>query len=298
MDTEEYNRKLSELYKKLKGEDEDYRADAARELGELKDLNALDLLIAAAADQDGGVVRMAAKALGQLGDPRAVGVLSTALFNEDEKIRKNAAVSLGQIGDRAAIEVLLKALHDKEDSEVRDEAAISLTKLGVDVVPLLLELMLDKANPTRAKAAKTLYGFREDERVIAQFLESLDEDDYKVNNEVTYALGQTASLTLEALLEGLNSTSPVIRSNAAKALTFVNNPIAIKPLLERLEDEDSRVRGWAAIALGFLGATEAIPKLRQLAQTDTGYVGRFGFQLVKDAARDALREFKEIKERN
>ena len=47
---------------------------------------------------------------------------------------------------------------------------------------------------------------------------------------------------------------------------------AVDPLIETLEDEDWRVRGAAAWALGNLGDEKAIPALENLLDDESGFV--------------------------
>ena len=47
---------------------------------------------------------------------------------------------------------------------------------------------------------------------------------------------------------------------------------AVDPLIETLDDEDWRVRGAAAWALGNLGDEKAIPALEKLLDDESGFV--------------------------
>ncbi len=90
------------------------RVEVAEQLGLIKDPRAVEPLITALKDKDGGVGRFAAEALGEIRDPRAVEPLIATFEdpNEYEGVRDAAAMALGYLGDRRAIQPLTAALSD------------------------------------------------------------------------------------------------------------------------------------------------------------------------------------------
>ncbi|MCY4481007.1 MAG: HEAT repeat domain-containing protein [Rhodospirillales bacterium] len=71
------------------------------------------------------------------------------------------------------------------------------------------------------------------------------------------------AVPFETLIEALSFESPAIREQAAHSLGFRGQPEAILPLLDRLAvpEPDGGVRQALYVALGQLGATEALPRL-------------------------------------
>jgi HEAT repeat protein len=64
----------------------------------------------------------------------------------------------------------------------------------------------------------------------------------------------------------------------------------VLPLIAALKDEDSKVRERAAIALGHIGDSRALPELERLAREDQGKTS-WGMK-VKDVATRAIEEIK------
>lgn len=93
------------------------RAAAADTLGQLRDLRAVEPLIAALWDMPDGGMKYAAdadaaRALGELGDPRAVEPLikKVGVSGAREPVTAAALHALGQIGDRRAVDLLIRML--------------------------------------------------------------------------------------------------------------------------------------------------------------------------------------------
>lgn len=98
---------VSVLVKALEDADRDVREAVTKTLGQLKDVRAVDPLIAILKESTNSDVRSAAaKSLGQLGDIRAVEPLIMVLST----VGGPAALALGQLGDVRAVEPLIAAL--------------------------------------------------------------------------------------------------------------------------------------------------------------------------------------------
>lgn len=139
---------LSDLIKLLENRDWNIRAEAAKQLGDIGDRQAVPNLIEALKqglmDESQLLAEYAIEALGKLGDPIAVDVLLTVLhpahlieqvniamenytptvnsylhagrlFFDVSDIRCFAAQALGQIGDPRAVPGLIQALNDPHD---------------------------------------------------------------------------------------------------------------------------------------------------------------------------------------
>lgn len=118
------------LRKMVSGErGEDFRAAAARALGDLRDRNSLNVL--AEALHDGRAVRCQALiAMGQIGHESAVPEILTQLRDQAPEVRYHACNALGEIGKLANPAPLKEMLNDRERM-VRRAAEAALTKLGV-----------------------------------------------------------------------------------------------------------------------------------------------------------------------
>jgi len=104
------------------------RGNAARILGKIGDVRAVNSLIIMLNDPYEWVRYEAAEALEKIGDVRAVEPLTAALLDSDAGMRKRAAYALGKIGNVRAIEPLIAALRDHA-ADVRCSAAVVLGKI-------------------------------------------------------------------------------------------------------------------------------------------------------------------------
>lgn len=194
----------------LKYKDEDVRMAATVALGELREGIAVEPIIRVAVDYyfyDGKTRETAIKTLTKLGKV-SVPYLITALENGDEmEVRWVAAKVLGEIHSTEVIEPLKKALLKDRYGIVREMAAKSLIKIGEldrvikvlkntkndglrksvievlgeikdkKVVEPLINVLGDKDNQLREKAAKVLRNFNDDE--AKKTLEIYDMEEYK-----------------------------------------------------------------------------------------------------------------------
>ncbi len=77
--------------------------------------------------------------------------------------------------------------------------------------------------------------------------------------------------SIDALILTLRDNNKLVRREASTALSRMGQ-IAVDPLIEILDDEDWRVRGAAAWALGNLKDDAAIEPLEALLEDESGYV--------------------------
>lgn len=93
---------VSKLCLLLSDADKETRISAARALGQIGDVSAVEGLIHSLDDEGWEVTAQAAKALGALGDVRAVDKLKEKLSNENWWVRHNTASSLYKLGEEGA----------------------------------------------------------------------------------------------------------------------------------------------------------------------------------------------------
>jgi HEAT repeat protein len=210
------------LISAIKAENTNVRINAVWVLGDIKDDQAVEPLIAALQDEDNEVVRQnAAYGLGQIGHPRAVEALILALKDEYEPVRKNAAWSLGKIDDRRAVEPLIAALGD-EAKGVRQNAALSLGELC-------------------------------DECATDALIYALGDEQDDVRKNARDALAKIGMAAVVPLVAVLKHESEPVRENAAQALGNIGDPRATEPLLNTLRDRKKSVRVAVYLALDELG---------------------------------------------
>jgi len=164
------------------------RRNAARALGLIGGVRAINPLINAFGDNDDRVRWDAAVALEKIG-PVAIESLVVALQYGGEKVRAGAVQALGWIRHASAIESLAAALHDK-DAEVRTRAAFALGWIGnSQALEPLVAALNDCSEEVRMQAAAGL-GWLRDTRAVERLVELLGEDHAWVPYVATEALSQ------------------------------------------------------------------------------------------------------------
>ena len=137
---------------------------------------------------------------------------------------------------------------------------------------------------------------------VEELIEDLNDQDEFVVEEAVGKLELMGDESVDVLMSALSHRKKNIRLNAAKILGYISNPksidvliltlrdnnklvrreastalsrmgsLAVNPLIDILDDEDWRVRGAAAWALGNLKDDAAIEPLEGLLEDESGYV--------------------------
>ncbi|HVV15911.1 MAG TPA: M1 family aminopeptidase [Polyangia bacterium] len=219
------------------------RVLAARALGDLPDpANLTALKEALAQDRFWGVRGAAARALGKTRRAEARDILIGTLGDSEPRVRRAAAAGLGNfVGDDVAGRALAERL-DAGDASVFVEAELALA-LGKTRSPEALSLLprlVDRPSYMDLVASRAIEGLGQtgDERALP-----LIRDAWRPG------AGFPARRAVVGALAELARGTPQARA-AREAIEL------------RLGDRDFRVRGEAAVALGRLGLTDALPALR------------------------------------
>jgi HEAT repeat protein len=224
---------IEALISDLHGTDWQKRCDAARLLGQSRDPRAVDALLPDLQDKDWRVRRNAAQALGALKTPRAVVPLLEALKDRTSTVRERAAVALGRIKDPETIPALIEALVE-QNGHVNQGAYQAIKKFGRKAGPDLVEALKRKSD---------IY-----------LLELLGESKYEAQSELFITLA--------------GNSSPVMKQKALIALGKSGDQRAIDFLMDALEHGEVEMQTIAVQSLGRLQATQAIPLMLDLLQTD------------------------------
>jgi HEAT repeat protein len=216
---------------------------------------AIDQLLNALADKNRSerVRSGAARALGNMGDSRATQPLIAIIQDvaEDLGLRRVAAFYVGRTGDRGATRPLISLAQDtKADLMLRRNAILGLEWLSdADSFDALVSLLHD---PDVANMASSAVQSMKDARAIDRLLPTLASDDDLWRQHVAAIVGKVGEEAIEPLLALLGSPDWRLRSGAASALGFTQDPRSAVPLTALgLHDPDSRVRREAANSLGF-----------------------------------------------
>lgn len=185
----------------------------------------------------------------------------------EPRVRSTACWILGRLKDTNAIPGLVRALED-DDADVRAQAANSLAAIGdaAAVEPLIRTFQHDSSPWAREMAINALWLIG-DPAPLQPLIDTLldHEEPPGVRSACAEALGELA---------------------CAEALDEPGKKAALAALLSALQDEATKVRFFAAFALGLLRDAAAIPALQHVVATDEGTDPRRGS--VRDEAIEAI----------
>jgi HEAT repeat protein len=277
-----------------------YRAHAARRLGELKHEPAVEPLTAALLDSEEQVRLAAIEALGQIGTPQVIDPLCRALRSQAWTERRAAARALGATSDSACVEPLIAMLAD-ENAGAAGAAVQSLIAIGQPAVGPLIELVrkttaemedwppLEKPATSeedgeegpdekkKRKKHKSRKDKQEDPNVIQPpEPEPVDPEVARRRAVVekaeraAYALGEIGdSRAVDVIKPLLGLPYPALNVTAAVALHEFGEPEAIEFLVGRLGTDDPMDATMARTALERMGLAALDPLGRALAGGET-----------------------------
>lgn len=259
------------------------REGAARALGQIGDVQAIDPLVQALQDEEPSVRRIVAEALGKIGDAQAVEPLVRVLADGSCWVRRKAAVALGCIGDPRAVEPLMDALAD-QDRSVQQGIVLALGQLGQPLASAALLPLLECDDVSLRQTTVEALGPVGDVQAVGPLIERLrDRQEAElVRRSAAEALGTFGdSQAAEPLIDVLkdDQDGQQVRRAAAKALGEIEDPRAMTALIEAVGYKDWSVAHEAAEALGHIGAA-AVDQLLHLL-TDAEW-------RVRDGAARAL----------
>jgi HEAT repeat protein len=312
---------LKLLVKQLQRDNPQARMEAARYLGEIGAVEAIEPLLGAFYGQypqavisltigeypeREAVVQSLLQALAKIGKPAvepfirriiATGFTEHGKYENgghpvmllmgpsSENIHAGHARLLGRMGDLAFGE-LIRALSDP-DSTIRRFAAFALgeTKDRNAVGPLVHTLLTDKESLVRWKAAIAL-GQIGDASAVGALVQVLEDEDAVLRSDAEESLGKMGETAVEPLIQILRqSRSSVVRSKVASSLGLIGDARAVEPLILALQDKDRSAHGQAAEALGRIGGERAVAALTLAAKQ-----GGFFHGLSARAALGAIKD--------
>lgn len=232
------------------------RAQAARELGNLKDAESRGLLKRMVDDEDGRVADASLIALAKMGDPEGKKQFLSALESTKHEVRAKAAESLGEIRDGSAAVLLRKRLKDW-DVNAKSAAVVALGKLqDKESLPAIKELLWDKDDKIREKAAEAL-GYMGDASVTPALEELLKDANGFVRFtavESLYKLGQSSGK--EFVLGALKAQENEAKLRALGILADIGTEKDIAKIEPLTRDADRKVSIAAAKAVVMIQSKE------------------------------------------
>lgn len=269
-------RALSFLASQAKAPEAEVRAASAAAWGLIGNKAALPILKAGLKDSDDSVKLEAAASLHKLGDLSGVAVIEAVVARSPgaakakpspaeelkerarDKIRAAAALRLADMGSVSVVRLLEKTLKSDRSALVRDAAAISLCRMGLDeeggFADRFLNAFGDEDEFTRAEAVKSL-GLTRAEVAVEALKDAAADSSPLVRAEAMTALASFPSPQTRGLLEfGLLDEQPRVRLTAARALAALADPASAEALRPHLKAEaDKALQLASAMALAKLG---------------------------------------------
>jgi hypothetical protein len=220
-----------------------------------------------------GAPRPAAIDLGRMGDRRAVSGLCQLIGDETAEIahRVEAARLVGRLQDKSAIPELWKLL-PRAPERVADEIAIAIGELFDQKARKPLAEVVRRPDATLRARAGIALGKLGDRRAAPALLEGIGHSDFDVRRRSVHYLGMVGGADGIGPLLDL-SVDPRLRYLCTLALGRIGGSThderVLPYLLDHLgDDEFADVRGYAAVALGYLGDRRAVPALARVLFED------------------------------
>jgi HEAT repeat protein len=244
------------------------RAAAAENLGKIRDVRAVPVMVNALSTPDLLVQFSLLDALGRIGC--AIPVADLVSLGEDRLLRKPLFDALGRIGDETAIPPLLAGLHDPMRT-VREAAILALVNLvsrcgekvlagqfSATALEGVVTLLASPSLPVQ-RAALVILG-RHGERAHAVLLASFLDDDQLADDvaAILAARGHDSVADLTADWSGASDKKKAYLAYLFGA-TGVGNAVPL--LIEELKGADDFLRGILLRALGQVGRSEDIATL-------------------------------------
>jgi HEAT repeat protein len=270
------------LIAKLNDADSDVQQAVIEALGQIQDARAVEPLIAKLNDADSDVQRAVVGALGEIQDARAVEPLIAKLNDIDSDVQRAVVGALGEIQDARAVEPLIAKLNDI-DSDVQQAVARALGEIkDVRAVELLIAKLNDIDSDVQQAVARAL-GEIKDVRAVEPLIAKLNDADSDVQRAVVGALREIQDArAVEPLIAKLNDTDSDVQRAVVGALGEIKDARALEPLIAKLNDADSDVQRAVAGALGEIKDARALePLIAKLNDADSDVQEAVEAALVK-----------------
>lgn len=161
----------------------------------------------------------ACERLGQLKDKNAVPLLIELLADTIPLVRLNAALALAKIKDETALPHLAQRAEKEPQDEVRMAMVRALADFGQGGIAPLIELT-NSLNPLVRKAACQGLGRIGGHQAVEPLIRHLDDPDFNVRRAAIIALRRIGDPRgLEAIARRVQSPDPATEEAAAEALS-------------------------------------------------------------------------------
>ncbi len=198
-----------------------------------------------------------------------------AQSSDSDAVRRRAAEMLGDVGDVDDTQVI-----DTLSSLALDDDHPEVRAMAVDALSdlgqeALEQLILKDVDVETGDADWT---------AVRAFGNALDSDRAEYRMAAASALGRIGDEDgLRPLIERLGDDDPRVRERVCYALGQIGDPNGVDPLIERLEDDHERVRSAAADALGTIATGSALAALLAMLDDDNAAIRRVAASALGNA---------------
>lgn len=217
----------------------------------------------------------AARELGKSGDPAVVPALAAAVKDPSEKVRREVVVALATLRAPECFDPMIAATRD-EDPQVRVVAIEGLTGYYTGQIPSPGFTGFVQKTWQRAKSrfveenVRIDPGITVEPKVISALIEVMNdtgtmESARKAANGLGVLLAQAA---VPELVKAAHSSDEDLAVEALKALAKIKDNSAGPPLVDLLEATNKGVKKEAAVTVGVLRTTEALPRLQSMYENN------------------------------
>lgn len=199
-----------------------------------------------------------------------------ALLRESDvpEVRQHAAEILGRLADDEEWDVdsepigaLITAAQSDDDGDVRATAVDALDQRGIDAIQQLLVDLTGDLDPSDLEGAQWVSA--------NAFRDVLDADLPELRMAAVTGLGRIGDGdAIKPVVECLDDPDSRVRVRAARSCGRIGDPRAVGALADRLDDPSIEVRRAVANALGQIGTEQAIAALRGLLDDESESVRR------------------------
>ncbi len=240
---------------------------------DFNDHKTIALMVESMGDSRGMMRLKFAERLGIVGKPATPFLLEALANHSNPVVRRASAKTLTLIADPENVPHLIYSLLHDEDLVVKNSCIGALARTGKASVPELLKIIAnesDEALKGHAAWALAFIGSKAEEYLY----QALNSDSIDVRCAVINALGSLVQErddenALKILVDSLQDSEPIIRSEAAAILSKINRPEVVDNLLASIDDSSAEVRKAIALALMKIGNIETIKPLEQALQNET-----------------------------